>query len=95
MPKFLLALAFHLLSLANAIASFFAIFVVIGMSTNANGFLSGTHDVPMLLLVLSFPTCFVISAMLYNFRGERLAAVLVGLIPAAFALGLYVVTHSL
>jgi len=94
MPN-LLALAFHLLGLANGTASFFSVFGLIGMMTNANGFLSGTLDVPMLLLLLSFPICFVVSAILYNFRGERLAGVVVGALPAAIGLGLHAANQSL
>ena len=79
---------FKLLSLVNGIGSLFAIFPLIGMMTNANGFLAGDSDIIMLAVALAFPTCFIASLALAR-SGQRLVGLLIAAIPVLMVAGVY------
>jgi hypothetical protein len=85
----ILVILFNLFSLVNGVVAFFAIFPLLGMMTNANGFLSGQNDMLFLMLILGVPACLVLSGILYTLLRARLAGLLVAAIPSLAALWFY------
>lgn len=79
---------FKLLSLVNGLGSFFAILPLVGMMTNANGFLAGDSDIVMLAVTLAFPICFIASLALAR-GGQRTAGLIVAAIPVLLVAGVY------
>ena len=89
MHNAVVASVFGLLSAINWLGSFAAIFPLLGLLTNANGFLSGgKSDMMVLALLISLPACAASSAYLYKFAGQRLAGLVVAAVPATMGLSL-------
>ncbi|NIJ42364.1 putative membrane protein [Parvibaculum indicum] len=85
MKPAILEILFAVFFFIDGLAALFSIFPLLGMLTNANGFMSDPGDVRYLAAIASFPLALVLAGLLRG-AGHRLAGVIVAAIPAIPAL---------
>ncbi|WP_339614481.1 hypothetical protein [uncultured Parvibaculum sp.] len=85
MRNTVLEILFAAFCFVDGLAAFFSIFPLLGMLTNANGFMSDPNDVWYLAAIVSFPLALIVAGILRG-TGYRLAGVIVAAIPAIPAL---------
>ena len=85
MKPAILEILFAVFFFIDGLAALFSLFPLLGMLTNANGFMSDPSDVWYLAAIVSFPLALVLAGILRG-TGYLPAGVIVAAIPAIPAL---------